>query len=128
MSYKGKIKKVEKEIVVIDNTLKVLLGIGIIELILTIMGYIRFDFLSLGIMVTCVFLFIKYVQKRNIKEIMVRVYDAMELTEEEKEIKDTLEKSITKEVINEWGYNEMLRQVRKEYWSHPNAKGLEEKR
>lgn len=83
MSYKGKIKKIEKEIVVIDNTLKVLLGIGIIELILTIMGYIRFDFLSLGIMVTCVFLFIKYVQKRNIKDIMVRVYDAMELTEEE---------------------------------------------
>lgn len=83
MSYKGKIKKVEKEIVVIDNTLKVLLGIGIIELILTIMGYIRFDFLSLGIMVTCFFLFIKYVQKRNIKDIMVRVYDAMELTEEE---------------------------------------------
>lgn len=83
MSYKGKIKKVEKEIVVIDNTLKVLLGIGIIEVILTIMGYIRFDFLSLGIMVTCVFLFIKYVQKRNIKDVMVRVYDAMELTEEE---------------------------------------------
>ena len=83
MSYKGKIKKVEKEIVVIDNTLKVLLGIGIIELILTIMGYIRFDFLSLGIMITCIFLFIKYVQKRNIKDVMVRVYDAMELTEEE---------------------------------------------
>ena len=83
MSYKGKIKKVEKEIVVIDNTLKVLLGIGIIELILTIMGYIRFNFLSLGIMVTCIFLFIKYIQKRNIKDIMVRVYDAMELTEEE---------------------------------------------
>lgn len=83
MSNKEKIKKVEKEIVVIDNTLKVLLGIGIIELILTIMGYIRFNFLSLGIMVTCVFLFIKYIQKRNIKDIMVRVYDAMELTEEE---------------------------------------------
>lgn len=83
MSYKGKIKKLEKEIVIIDNTLKVLLGLGIIELILTIMGYIRFDFLSLGIMVTCVFLFIKYVQKRNIKDVMVRVYDAMELTEEE---------------------------------------------
>ena len=30
MSYKEKIKKVEKEIVVINNTLKVLLGIGII--------------------------------------------------------------------------------------------------
>lgn len=50
------------------------------------------------------------------------------LTDREKELKDTLEKSITQEVINEWGYNEMLRQVRKEYWSHPNAKGLEEKR
>ncbi len=50
------------------------------------------------------------------------------LTDREKELKDTLEKSITQEVINEWEYNEMLRQVRKEYWSHPNAKGLEEKR
>ena len=47
------------------------------------MGYISFNFLSLGIMVACVFLFIKYIQKRNIKDIMVRVYDAMELTEEE---------------------------------------------
>ena len=28
----------------------------------------------------------------------------------------------------EWGYNEMLREVRKDYWSHPDAKGLEEKR
>ena len=61
-----------------------------------------------------------YVRKKGPKRI--------ELTEEEKEIKGTLEKSITKEVINEWGYNEMLRQVRKEYWSHPDAKGLEEKR
>ena len=83
MSYKGKSKKVEKEIVVIDNTLKVLLGIGIIELILTIMGLIRFDFLSIGIMITYVFLFIKYVKIRDLKDIMVRVYDAMELTEEE---------------------------------------------
>jgi hypothetical protein len=24
--------------------------------------------------------------------------------------------------------NEMLREVRKDYWSHPDAKGLEEKR
>ena len=52
----------------------------------------------------------------------------IELTEEEKEIQKTLEASITKEAIDEWGNNEMMRQVRKDYWSHPNAKGLEEKR
>ena len=52
----------------------------------------------------------------------------IELTESEKEIQKTLEKSITKEAIDEWGHNEMMRQVRKEYWSHPNATGLEDKR
>ena len=52
----------------------------------------------------------------------------VELTEEEKEIQGTLEKSITKEVIDEWGRGEMLRTVRKDYWSQPNAKGLEDKR
>jgi hypothetical protein len=83
MSNKEKIERLEKELVIIDNTLTVLLSLGIIELILTIMGYIRFDFLSLGIMLTCAILFIKYVKKRNVKDIMVRVYDAMELTEEE---------------------------------------------
>jgi len=52
----------------------------------------------------------------------------IELTEDEKEIQKTLEASITKEAIDEWGHNEMLREVRKEYWSHPDAKGLEEKK
>jgi len=52
----------------------------------------------------------------------------IELTEDEKEIHKTLEKSITKEAIDEWGHNEMMRQVRKEYWSHPNATGLEDKK
>ena len=50
----------------------------------------------------------------------------IELTESEKEIQKTLEKSITKEAIDEWGHNEMMRQVRKDYWSNPNAKGLED--
>ena len=50
----------------------------------------------------------------------------LELDESEKQLKDTLEKSITSEVINEWGYNEMLRQVRKHYWSHPDAKGYKD--
>ena len=52
----------------------------------------------------------------------------VELTEKEKELQETLEKSITKEAIDEWGHNEMMRQVRKEYWSHPNATGLEDKK
>jgi len=52
----------------------------------------------------------------------------IELTEDEKEIQKTLEASITKEAIDEWGQNEMLREVRKEYWSHPDAKGLEDKK
>ena len=52
----------------------------------------------------------------------------IELTEEEKEIQKTLEASITKEAIDEWGENEMLNTVRKDYWGHPDAKGQEEKR
>ena len=50
----------------------------------------------------------------------------IELTEQEKEVQKTLEKSITKEAIDEWGHNEMMRRVRKDYWSNPNAKGLED--
>ena len=52
----------------------------------------------------------------------------VELTEKEKELQETLEKSITKEAIDEWGHNEMMRQVRKDYWGHPNATGLEDKK
>ena len=52
----------------------------------------------------------------------------IELTEKEKELQETLEKSITKEAIDEWGHNEMMRQMREDYWSHPDAKGLEDKR
>ena len=50
----------------------------------------------------------------------------LELDDNEKELKGTLEKSITTEVINEWGYNEMLRHTRKAYGSNPHAKGYEE--
>ena len=50
----------------------------------------------------------------------------LELDESEKQLKDTLEKSITSEVINEWGYNEMLRHTRKNYGPNPDAKGYEE--
>jgi hypothetical protein len=52
----------------------------------------------------------------------------IELTEDEKEVQKTLEASITKEAIDEWGKNEMLRLVRKEYWSHPDATGQKDYR
>jgi len=50
----------------------------------------------------------------------------LELDEHEKELKGTLEKSITSEVINEWGYNEMLRHTRNAYGPNPDAKGYDE--
>ena len=59
-----------------------------------------------------------YIRKKGPKRI--------ELTEEEKEIQGTLEKSITHEVIDEWGREEMLRHVRKAYGPNPNAKGYNE--
>ena len=52
----------------------------------------------------------------------------LELDDHEKELKDTLEKSITTEVINEWGYNEMLRHTRKAYGPNPNAKGYDDRK
>ena len=48
------------------------------------------------------------------------------LDENEKELKDTLEKSITTEVINEWGKNEMYRHVRNNYGPNPDSKGYSE--
>ena len=50
----------------------------------------------------------------------------MILDENEQELKDTLEKSITSEVINEWGYNEMLRYTSKNYGPNPDATGFNE--
>ena len=50
----------------------------------------------------------------------------LKLDESEKQLKDTLEKSITHEVINEWGYNEMMRHTRNNYGPNPNAKGYKD--
>ena len=50
----------------------------------------------------------------------------LELDDHEKELKGTLEKSITAEVINEWGYNEMLRYAENNYGPNPNATGYNE--
>ena len=61
-----------------------------------------------------------YMRKKGPKRI--------DLTEEEKEIQGTLEQSITHEVIDEWGRNEMLRHVRRAYGPNPDAKGFEDKK
>ena len=61
---------------------------------------------------------VTYVTKRGPKRV--------ELDESEKQLKDTLEKSITSEVITEWGRGEMLRHTRKAYGPNPNAKGYKD--
>ena len=48
-------------------------------------------------------------------------------TDKEKELQNTLEKSITRETIDEWGNNEMMRQVSKNYGPNPDAKGYDDK-
>ena len=51
----------------------------------------------------------------------------LQLTDKEKELQAALEQSITKETIDEWGNNEMMRQVSKNYGPNPNAKGYNDK-
>ena len=61
-----------------------------------------------------------YIRKKGPKRI--------ELTPEEKEVQRTLERSITREVMDEWGKGEMLRHVRKAYGPNPDARGYEDKK
>ena len=51
----------------------------------------------------------------------------IQLTDKEKELQETLEKSITRQTIDEWGNNEMMRQVSKNYGPNPDAKGFNDK-
>ena len=53
-------------------------------------------------------------------------YAKVPLREEDKKLQEDLDKSITPEAIKEWGTNEMLRHVRKDYELHPNATGYDE--
>ena len=50
----------------------------------------------------------------------------LQLTDEEKKLQKQLERSINKNAIDEWGRNEMLRYVKKNYGPNPNAKGFNE--
>ena len=50
------------------------------------------------------------------------------LSDEEIQMKKDLRESFTPESVNEWGREEMNAKVRKDYWSHPNTKGLKDTR
>ena len=52
----------------------------------------------------------------------------IKLTEEEKALLKKLKDSITPETIAEWGRNEMRLSIEKDYMSHPDAKGYEDKK
>ena len=52
----------------------------------------------------------------------------IKLTEEEKELLKKLRDSITPEIKKEWEENEMRLSIEKDYISHPNAKGYEDKK
>ena len=55
-------------------------------------------------------------------------YKPKKLSAEEKKLQRELYDSITPEVIEELGPNEMLAKVRKDYYGHPDAKGMEDKK
>ena len=55
-------------------------------------------------------------------------YKPKKLSAEEKKLQRDLYDSITPEVIEELGPNEMLAKVRKDYYGHPDAKGMEDKK
>jgi len=55
-------------------------------------------------------------------------YKPKKLSAEEKKLQRELYDSITTEVIEELGPNEMLAKVRKDYYGHPDAKGMEDKK
>ena len=55
-------------------------------------------------------------------------YRPKRLTVEEKKLQRELYDSITPETIQELGPNEMYAKVRKDYYGHPDAKGMEDKK
>ena len=59
-----------------------------------------------------------YVRKRGPKR--------LQLTDDEKKLQKQLEKSINRSTIDEWGRNEMIRYVQKNYGPNPDATGYNE--
>jgi hypothetical protein len=56
------------------------------------------------------------------------IYKPSKLNAEEKKLQRELYNSITVEEIPELGRNEMLAKVRKDYYGHPEARGIEDKK
>ena len=55
-------------------------------------------------------------------------YKPKRLSAEEKKLQRELYDSITPEVASDIGHGEMVAKVRKDYYGHPDAKGMEDKR
>ena len=55
-------------------------------------------------------------------------YTPKRLSAEEKKLQRELYDSITPETIKELGPNEMYAKVRKDYYGHPDAKGMEDRK
>jgi hypothetical protein len=59
-----------------------------------------------------------YVRRRGPKR--------LQLTDDEKKLQKQLERSINRSAIDEWGMNEMIRYVQKNYGPNPDATGYNE--
>jgi hypothetical protein len=78
METKNKIQVLEKEIKSIDRILYAFLAIILIQSILVLLSITALNVISLGVIVGTIILFRKNVQNRNVKETMIRIYEAMD--------------------------------------------------
>jgi hypothetical protein len=56
------------------------------------------------------------------------IYKPVKLNAEEKKLQRELYNSITPDTVKELGHNEMVVKMRKDYYGHPDAKGMEDKK
>ena len=56
------------------------------------------------------------------------IYKPSKLNAEEKKLQRELYNSITPDTVKELGHNEMVVKMRKDYYGHPDAKGMEDKK
>lgn len=78
METKNKIKTLEKEIKSIDKILYTFLAIILVQSILVLLSITALNAISLGVIIGTIILFRKNVQNRNVKETMMRIYEAMD--------------------------------------------------
>ena len=78
MGFKIKIVELKKEIKLIDRILYTFLFILFSQLILILFSITTLNIISSGVIVGSIILFRKNVQNRNIKETMLRIYEALD--------------------------------------------------